>query len=271
MILSNIVEKWDGLLYICYNFVATIKFWGDYLKYKALLGRNKELYNKHSGERCFIVMNGPSLNGHDLSLLENETVFCANYFYRAPLAQIIKPNYYCWLDSKIFYGNDWETVKKEIKDACPNAKLILNIRGYKKESYQKDEYYTYNKHMPSLFGVKCNLNKMCSGFSTVAFYAMNAAIYMGFKKIYVLGLDFEPGAFKHFSDLGSECADPNQKKLKSEVCGNYWSYTKAHYEAYALADFANKMGCEIINLNSNSCIRAFSFANYEDVITECME
>lgn len=68
------------------------------------------------------------------------------------------------------------------------------------------------------------------------FFLLNAAIYMGFKQIFLLGLDFPPGAFSHFTDLGedSKCDDPTSKSNKGEVCGNYWSYSKAHFESYAL-------------------------------------
>ena len=107
---------------------------------------------------------------------------------------------------------------------------------------------------------------LSSGFSTVAFYALNAALYMGFSKIYVLGLDFAPGAFKHFDESMDKCDNPQGASKKVDVCGNYWSYTKAHYEAFALNKEAKKRKQTIINLNPDSFIRAFEFDEYERII-----
>ena len=37
--------------------------------------------NKHKGERCFIIGNGPSLNKTDLTMLKNEITFGLNKIY----------------------------------------------------------------------------------------------------------------------------------------------------------------------------------------------
>jgi hypothetical protein len=211
-------------------------------------------------------MNGPSINEHDLSLLENEIVFTSNYFFQSNLCEVVKPNFHCWLDSEFLLGDGAKALKKELYERMPDTKFLLNIKGYSKED-NSSFYYTYNKHIPSLYGIKTNLAGFCSGYSTVALYAIGCAIYMGFKEIYVLGLDFPPGVFRHFDDKLGETEDPNKKEKKEDVCGNYWWYTKAQYESYALRRHAEKQGVKIVNLNKNSCIRAFQFGEYEKVIT----
>ena len=71
--------------------------------------------------------------------------------------------------------------------------------------------------------------RQVSYYSTVALQAINNALYMGFNEIYILGLDFEPGVFKHFVDLGVKNGDPSKMSDKDEVCGRHWQYTKAQY------------------------------------------
>ena len=44
------------------------------LLYRNLLQNNKKLKNKHKGQRCFVLCNGPSVAGQDLSPLKNEVV-----------------------------------------------------------------------------------------------------------------------------------------------------------------------------------------------------
>lgn len=265
---SMIVEKWDSLLFEMYNIIAESKWLiKDKRKFKHIVSRNIELKNINVGKRCFIVLNGPSIREHDLSLLQNDIVISTNYFYRSDVAEIVRPSFICWQDSSALISDEGNKIKQEINEKLPNAKLIFNIRGYKGTD-NENIYYTYNRHMPSLFGISSNLCGNCSAFSTVAFYAINCAMFMGIKEIYILGLDFAPGGFKHFADLGVECDDPKQMNSKESVCAEHWSYSKAHFESFAINNYAKKMNCRIVNLNPNSYIRAFEFGNYEELFNE---
>ena len=270
MNIPKIVEKWDGIIYQAYNVLSSAKFYLLPGELKKLIKNNKKYKDAYEGKRCFIVLNGPSINSHDLKSLGDEMVFASNYFYRSSLCKLVKPNFYCWLDSNIFVDDGYREIFDEINALCPNAQLFINSRGYKKNCDIKNANYTFNRHFPNCYSLKVNISRRVSNFATVALYCMAIAIYMGFKKIYVLGLDFEPGAFKHFTNLGegTECDDPTKKSDKYDVCGNYWSYAKSHFEFYKMNEIAKKHGASIINLNSNSCVRAFSFQKYEDIINK---
>ena len=268
MNLINLTEKWDGVLYSMINVVAKLLYILHYPKWGKILGRNRELKDKHKGGRCFIVLNGPSINEHDLSSLKNEVVFATNFFYRAPLCKIVEPDYYCWLDSKVLTEGKIKEIFPEMLEACPKAKFIFNIKGVNVLGLNSNINYVYPKTLPSIFGIQYDLSKTPSNVGTVAYLAILAAMYMGFEKIYLLGLDFEPTGFAHFQSLGAntECVRPGEKSSKLEVAGEYWGYTCSQYQSYYLQDLAVKKNCQIINLNENSYIRAFPFAKYEDII-----
>ncbi len=269
MHLSKVIERWDGIFYQLYNSLVFLKYIFLNRSLKKYIKANKAFKNAYEDKRCFIVLNGPSINDHDLSFLENEYVFASNFLYRSNICKVIKPNFYCWLDSKVFKSENSTQIFKEIKQSCPNSKLFMSYKGFDKNQLMHDTYFTYNKHMPNIYSLKTDIDKISSNFSTVALYAICIAIYFGFRYIYILGLDFEPGAFKHFAKLGdSNCDDPRLKKTKDEVFGNYWSYAKSHSEFYKINDVAKKKGISIFNLNKNSCVRAFEFANYEDIFNE---
>ena len=257
-----IIEKWDGLLYSLYNALCDIR---TFVCRPAFLAKNNSLKNKHVGERCFIVMNGPSINGLDLSRLKEETVFCSNFFYRSSLAPVVEPNYYCWADSKFFVDDTCLEVIPEICDRCPKASLILHHKAYRVLGERENTFYVYCRHMANVFRVSTNLAGNATNFSTVAFHAVRDALYMGFSEIYMLGLDFAPGAFKHFANLGIESDDPLQKTGKLDVAGNYWNYTKAQYESFYLREYADRHQQRIINLNPDSYIRAFEFGDYNSL------
>ena len=268
MNIPGIIEKWDGVLYLAMNLVSSIMYFTKYRKHHRLLSRNRKFKNKHERQRCFVVLNGPSINNYELTHLKHEIVFATNYFFRAPICKEVEPDYYCWLDAKSFLKDSANELLGELRTVCPQAECFLNAKAYKKLGNQKRVNYVYAKHIPNIYGIKSNLSGVMSNFSTVAFLAINTAIYMGFKEIYVLGLDFEPGGFTHFTDLKSTPLKPINKSKKREVADIHWSYAKAHYESYVLADYARKKGIRIINLNPKSNIRAFEFGSFEELFAD---
>lgn len=126
MTLSEVTEIWDCILYTVYNAYSDFVFFIKSFRLRRTVSKNKSLKNIHSGERCFIVMNGPSLNSHDLSFLRDEIVFCANFIYRSDVVNIINPNYYCWSDGGVFLLPDAIQIFNDIMQKCPYAKLLLN-------------------------------------------------------------------------------------------------------------------------------------------------
>ena len=268
MVLSNIVENWDGILYSLYNFCTITKSFFCSKEDGNILKKNSDLKDKYKGERCFVVMNGPSLNEHDLTPLKGEYVFCSNYFYKSDLAEIIQPNFYSFTDGGMYSPETINSTLDEIRNKCHDVRFILTFKGKKIITNMDDVYLVRAKHLPHKFAIRKDLDFICSNFQTVAFFVINTAIYLGFKEIYVLGLDFNPGGFVHFANLGVECSKPEEHFRKEDVAGDHWGYAKAHYESYALAAFAKRNNCRVINLNPQSCIRAFEFDYYERVISK---
>lgn len=262
----SIFEKWDGILFSVYNFFVWIVYIIKFPSIK-MIRKNKALRNLHKGERCYIVLNGPSINQYDLSFLKNEIVFATNFFFRAPICEVVDPNYYCWLDSKRLAEPGVTDLVRDIKKSCPNAELLLNYKAFPFLGEKDGIYYAFAKHISNYYSTKIDISGLCSNYFTVAFFAITSAIYMGFKEIYVLGLDFEPVGFTHFTHLGKDSVNsmPGQKTAKNEVAGDYWQYAMAQYQSYALNDIAKKNGCNIYNLNANSYIRAFNFIDSEGV------
>ena len=268
MKLNDVIELWDSVLIAVYNCFIRLQSLIDF-KANKVIRKNKSLRDIHKGKRCFIVMNGPSLKRYNLEALRKETVFAANYFYRSSLVEVVDPDYYVWLDSNITDSSmDLQQLFGDIHTKCPNADMLLN---YKIRPFLNglDPYihFVKAKHLPNAFNVKGNLSGLTSNFTSVVFFAIISAIYMGFKNIYLLGLDFEPGGFIHFEDLGegTECDKPSMKVMKSDVCGLHWQYARAQYESFWVANYAKKHKCNIFNMNKDSHIRAFDFANYDSL------
>ena len=269
----NFLEKWDNFGFFFINLYIRLLFVPKYFSYRKYLKRNKSLNNKHNKERCFIVLNGPSLNNYDLSKISEEYVFCVNYMFRSKLVDVIKPNYYCWCDAKNFLSNDPSNIES-LFNRCPYSTFFF---GKEFAFMQKTEimndmcdnvFVTHNSLRPSFGKIKNNISKISSNFNTVALYALNIAIYMGFSEIYLLGYDFPPGSFSHFENLGVQNEDPNKLQSKEQVCGNYMGYVRAMYENYYIKKIAEKKGIKIFNCNSQSNVRSFDFKNFDEVMSK---
>ena len=245
--MSNLIEKWDTFAYVVYNTAAKILYLLKYPKIHRHIKRNVELKDKHKGERCFIVLNGPSLNNYDLTKIADETVFATNYFYQTDYFDVVKPNYYCATDGGYFaVSHDAkEHLENLFKKSDPNCKFIFNIKYLEQFEPKDNVFLTYGKHMPNLLNIRNNLASITSNFISVSMYTMNIAIYMGFKDIYVLGYDFAPGILNHFYKNTDtevrEIAMQMDQTLKDDVCGKYWQYSTAHIKIITSMILPQKM------------------------------
>lgn len=154
----------------------------------------KTLRGIHAGERCFILGNGPSLNAADCEKLIGEYTFASNRIYAMFKETAWRPTYYMAIDRE-----------------------FLSERGKELESYELGHMFigSYCKHkfdkgLNEVTRIYCDRldfdidlkawndrqayisedvsDHICPGH-TVTFYAIQMAIYMGFREIYLLGVD----------------------------------------------------------------------------------
>ena len=167
--ITEILERWEGLFFLIYNLYVRIIYLVRYPAYHKILKKNKELKDKHKGERCFIVLNGPSVNEHDLTKLKNEYVFATNFFFRSDLCKVVEPNYYCWIDTTIFKTGEITPIFDELKEACPKTKMIFGYRGLEKLGVRDDVYYVHTKTLANVYEISNNLAGVASGYFTACF------------------------------------------------------------------------------------------------------
>lgn len=155
--------------------------------------------NIHLGERCFIVGTGPSLAANDLDLLKDEISFGVNNVVRAYESTEWRPDYYAIFDNTIF------RLLTEARNSDVEYKGIFapNDRFPKMEKdgvvdLPVDYSCTYcintiwNKILPRLFNRAAfskDISEVIYSGTTVVYTCMQIANYMGFKEIYLLGVD----------------------------------------------------------------------------------
>lgn len=146
-----------------------------------------KLRNKHIGERCFIIGNGPSLNHCDLTKLKNEFTFGVNAIYTNIDNMGFTPNYYFVED--IFVAEDR---KDEINEFRGSKKFFGNYLNYCIHS--NDDVYWINvrfrydlyKNFPHF---STNILREAWTGGTVTYLNLQLAYYLGFKQVYMVGFD----------------------------------------------------------------------------------
>lgn len=221
-------------------------------------GKNiQRLKNIHLGKRCFIIGNGPSLLVSDLERLHNEITFASNRIYRIYNKTEWRPDYYVAFEPEFVKGNIDEIIKIPVK----KGRLINNI-GYRDGA----DHITYWINCTSQFCINKETTKSVKfsedisryvgdGYSVV-FTIIQIAIYMGFKEIYLIGMDhnYNDDFTSHFyNDKTDDYQTPT-----------FW---KGIEYAYQLSKtYADNHGISIINITRGGNLEVFPRSSVEEVL-----
>ena len=162
-----------------------------YLKYAPKLEQFKD---KHKGEDCFIIGNGPSLRRMDLRPLKDYYTFGLNKIYLLFNKVDLNLSYHVAVNKLVI-----EQSAEEFENlSCPSFLTYKTahslIRPLKHIFYiYTGGPYTFHKDL---------MQKISEGY-TVTFVAMQIAYYMGFQRVFLIGVDH------NFQAAGK----PNEKQL----------------------------------------------------------
>ncbi|PLX70669.1 MAG: hypothetical protein C0602_03930 [Denitrovibrio sp.] len=138
--------------------------------------------NKHKGERCFIIGNGPSLQMDDLDKIAGELCFASNKIYLAFESTIWRPTYLCVEDLLVSKQNS--DILNEISIPKFLEKETLKYLDGSEASIYEFKHDSDNKNFS-----RDITHGMVLGYSIVC-SQIQMAYYMGFSEIYLLGVDF---------------------------------------------------------------------------------
>lgn len=151
----------------------------------------KELQDSCYGDRCFIIGNGPSLTKEDLDLLKNEKTFAFNRIYHMYQYTSWRPTYYMVVDNAIIHEMNREK-KREIEAEfffVPNKKLAQKYKDQNAHHIGVEITVPARTENMVLKNVSTDVSRHFSTATGVITSAFELAFYMGFKEIYLLGVD----------------------------------------------------------------------------------
>jgi hypothetical protein len=253
-------------------------------EYRAILSKNRNLKDKHLGQRCFILATGSSIAKMNLKPLIGEICIGLNEFHLHPDYNLIKPRY------MVFSGFGIHTVdpdrhEKWYKHYCEITHSVsiplINICDYKFISTRdlllhNEKYFfqlglSYNR-LPHL-GIDATSKLYAS--QGVGAMAIQMALYMGFSEIILVGFDHD-WLLRMFDLNPTHFYDHNKSviyKGHNEVESTTVSYQAmsliklfANYEA--LNSYAASQGITICNATLGGMLDVFPRVEFNDVVAK---
>lgn len=234
----------------------------------------REYKDKHLGERVFIVATGPSLTVDDLEKLKNEYTISMNSIINIFDKTDFRPTYYTIFDGfvyrklqhaqtlidpeKVFIGVGnvpvrWNITPKELSEPEDNEIHLFHV--------ERTVILPYLYHRKSHFRTKFSFDayKEVYDGGTITYGAIQLAVYMGFREIYLLGVDHNyTGDKTHFGD--SEYSGKAKDQQRAVVS------TYRSGKAYECArEACEKNGIKIYNATRGGKLEVFERADFDSL------
>ena len=237
------------------------KYWNamNYLYGTLLTNSHKHLRSFkdiHSG-RCFVIGNGPSLRNSDLRRLMElgEVTFACNSLIKLFDEIPFRPTYYFAQDNKIILDN---------KEEITNYRGTRFIKAHYAGRYHIKGVTYYNMLFPqNPIGFSNDISKVVYNGQTVTYSMIQFAAYMGFKEIYLIGVDCnyssDNSVITQESYFDPRLFNSNRSYAAPEVDTNLLAYARAR-------EVCDRQGVKIYNATRGGKLEIFERANLDEVL-----
>lgn len=238
----------------------------------------KTLHNCFAGKRCFIIGNGPSLTVDDLEKIKDEYSFASNRIYKIFTKTKWRPTFYFCADLDVLTAEIDNIKKLDVKYKFIRKSFKRWKVKPKDNICQFVQYGPYHIHREHLD--KKNISTDCSKYistsSTVSCNMIEFAIYLGFKEIYLLGIDasfpiaiYKDGTVVIDESIKSHFDGADGKISEKYVIKGYKNYfypeaTNQCYQVYK--EYAEANSISIVNCTRGGKLEIYERKCLEDVL-----
>lgn len=250
-----------------------------WLKKKKIIHFNKNdrllmsLHDKYKGKIAFIIGNGPSLRIEDLEKLHEKGI----YSFGANRINLIynkthwRPNCYVAIDLQIYRNHD-STIFKQIAENLELYFLSKDVyRGINKSMYKNNILFFHSQPNSYYRGVTefsdDVIKYVVDGF-TVTYTSIQMARYMGFKAVYLLGVDcnYAKTTIKNGKVInkgGNTSYFTKDYDPKNSNIG----YVEGMFQAYQIAEqYSKGKDFKVYNASRGGVLEIFKRVDFDDVI-----
>jgi hypothetical protein len=248
-----------------------------------VLARNEALRGAHRGERCFVLGSGGSILTQDLTLLRGERVITQNNFHVHEAISVIAPSYHCVVPmyQPPKYAPDWTVWFTSMQERLPQTtRLIAGLSSkalLEKHGFFRDRVHYLRQGLePALLRrPPFDLTRNVMNIETALTQCLEAALFMEFAKIYLLGFDLsqvcegrdrEWGRFYGTSPVTQNAAERSVDELYMSSGMMWLQYWLMWRSFELLRQEGERRGVEIVNLTRGGLLTMFPRASYEEVI-----
>ncbi len=246
-----------------------------------LLQKNKPLDSIHSGKRCFIIGNGPSLADQDIVRLKDEITIVVSSFYRHPEARTIHPKYWVLADPSFWAKPDKyfmptlnaamdKNVHVKLFVPSGGADFFLNINTGPLIDLHFF-HYDPSKSIDSQIDFSSGIPPF--GQNVVAICLM-LAFYLGCNPIYFIGCDhdfmivteeqYKKLEIKHFYENPAEYKEQLSMKW-DQFCA---AKNRMNFEYDQLRKYASLWGFNVYNATAGGYFDTFPHIGYESLFVD---
>ena len=251
--------------------------------------RIEKFKNKYSGERCFLVGNGPSLARTPLGLLKEEYTFGLNKIADIYPTTQWRPSFYVNVANGVLFPIFAEAARVAIKNTvsfiCTDnlpvlfgtSKMQVPGTGQADVCRVPANVYpvkvTFKHHVPQIDPNvwSYDIAKSVSKDGSSMFAAMQIAVYMGFNPLILIGCDLGHKAFDWDEDKDPNHFTEDYWEKLTYPTGAPYRFTAKHAEeanAYLLTGHAtaqevcSQLGIEIYNATIGGELEMFPRVDY---------
>lgn len=256
------------------------EIYGEIIQWKKQTERLQKLKGIYEGKRCFVIGNGPSLKIEDLEKLDTEYSFACNSIYALYNKTKWRPSFYCAIDS--IFCREMMSDKNDmmrLTDGCQMAFTSVLGEGiqHRDDSDFANVYYMKNlSENPIKFSTECSEQVYYGG--TVAYTMLQLAVYMGFKEIYLIGIDFSFSVEHHMDGTITRNNIVNhmpevereeerfQQAMYERLGEKYCAKVDLQLAGYQTAkEYADTHGIKIFNATRGGKLEVFERVNFDEL------
>ncbi len=246
-----------------------------------MAARLEKLRGSYSGNRCFLVGNGPSLNDMDLDLFKEEYTWCSNrcnlFFDRISW----RPSFYSAVDVRVV-PDIADEIAAMVRELSSTLFFLPALFSLNKDLKSEPNLYWYReKALRKDLGPGGMFSKNAARYvysvKSVTIAAMQLAVFLGFNPIYLIGCDTSysiPASVKNEDEESEKLISTEDDDLNHFDCSYFGKGRKWHdphpdmmiYHYRHAKLICDEMGVKVYNATVGGKLEVFPRVDYRDVL-----